>query len=120
MALLPGILGRMTRLLAARAQFSLERFSDTYLLIDRVVAHAESCAASARISFGLCAQESRLELKIGPLQGEASASAVRPSDPDHPAGRASSQIERLVDELAVKPIDQSQMLCMVVRDHAQV
>lgn len=120
MALLPGILGRMTRLLAARARFSLERFSDTYLLIDRVVAHAESHAVSPGISFGLCARESRLELKIGPLQRETFSVAAPPSDPARSADPAPSQIEPLVDELAVKPIAHSQMLYMVVRDYERV
>lgn len=113
MALLPGVLGRMMRLLAARARFSLERFSDTYLLIDRLVAHAEGHATGAGISFGLCAHESRLDVKLGPLQKTASSQA----DPVATADEASWPIERLVDELAVKSIDHSQMLCMVVCDH---
>jgi serine/threonine-protein kinase RsbW len=113
MALLPGILGRMTRLLAARARFSLERFSDTYLLIDRLVAHAEIHATSAGISFGLCAHDSQLDLRIGPLQAESAPQKVS----GDPGGQASSQLERLADEIAIKPIDDAQMLCMVVRDH---
>lgn len=112
MALLPGVLGRMMRLLAARARFSLERFSDTYLLIDRLVAHAETHATSAGISFGLCAHESRLDVKLGPLQKAASQ-----TEGNATADRGSSPLERLVDELAIKPIDHSQMLCMVVCDH---
>jgi serine/threonine-protein kinase RsbW len=112
-ALLPGILGRMTRLLAARARFSLERFSDIYLLIDRLVAHAEKHAALAGISFGLCAHESRLDLKIGPLD----ADPAPPPRSDAPGGKTGLQLDRLVDELAVEPINHSHMLCMVVRDY---
>lgn len=113
MALLSGVLGRMMRLLAARARFSLERFSDTYLLIDRLVAHAETHATSPGISFGLCAHERRLDVKLGPLQRE-------PASPTHEAAtadRGSWPLERLVDEFAVKSIDHSQMLCMAVCDH---
>jgi serine/threonine-protein kinase RsbW len=114
MALLPGVLGRMTRLLAARARFSLERFSDTDLLIDRLVAHAERHATSPGISFLLYAQDSRLELKLGPLH---EADPPAPSAPTPSADHGSWPLELLVDELAVKPVDHSQMLCMVVSDH---
>jgi serine/threonine-protein kinase RsbW len=116
MALLPGILGRMTRLLAARARFSLERFSDTYLLIDHLVAHVESHAVHTGISFGLCARESQIDLKIGPLLADPTGPSVIESARDKRPGR----LHGLVDELALKPIDHSQMLCMVVRDHPPV
>jgi serine/threonine-protein kinase RsbW len=116
MALLPGILGRMTRLLAARAQFSLERFSDTYLLIDHLVAHVKRHAVHTGISFGLCARESQIDLKIGPLLADSAKSPVAGGAPDRRPGR----FHGLVDELALKPIDHSQMLCMVVRDHEPV
>jgi len=115
MALLPGILGRMVRLLAARAGFSLERFSDTYVLIDQLVAHANSNATSSGISFALCAHESGLELRIGPLHEQP---APAPAS-DTALGNAASQLERLADDIAIKPIDHSEMLCMVVRDHGQ-
>ena len=38
--LLPSVLGRMARTLAATAHFSLDRFSDVYLVTDALAAHA--------------------------------------------------------------------------------
>jgi serine/threonine-protein kinase RsbW len=115
-ALLPGILGRMTRVLAARANFSLERFSDTYLLVESLAAHAENHAMSPHISFGLHAYDSELNLKIGPLVDRPDALLAG----DAASTYGASRFERLVDDLAVKPVDHSKMLCLVFRDDEHV
>ncbi len=41
---LGALLGRLARALAARARFSLDRFSDVYLVTDAIAAHAARAA----------------------------------------------------------------------------
>jgi serine/threonine-protein kinase RsbW len=105
--LLSGVLGRMARLLAARARFSLERFSDLYLLFDQLGFHATRRAHSPRMTFALSAQTRRLEVEIGPL--------ARP-DVSGPRDRAEppAKLRVLADELTVEPINDSVMLRVVV------
>jgi anti-sigma regulatory factor (Ser/Thr protein kinase) len=105
--LLGGVVGRMARLLAARARFSLERFSDLYLLFDQLGFHATRRAHSPRMTFALSAQTRRLEVEIGPL--------ARP-DVSGPRDRAEppAKLRVLADELTVEPINDSVMLRVVV------
>src|SRR5436853_5741525 len=63
-----GVLGRLARAMAARARFSLDRFSDVYLVTDAVAAHAATGASTARLNFGLSADTRRLELVVGPFR----------------------------------------------------
>ncbi len=46
--LLTGVLGRLARTLAATAHFSLDRFSDVYLVTDTLAAHAAAAAVGDR------------------------------------------------------------------------
>jgi hypothetical protein len=52
-------------------------------------------------------------VKLGPLQKEPGSQTGEAVTAD----RGSWPLERLVDRFAVKPIDHSQMLCVVVCDH---
>ena len=67
-----GVLGRLARALAAKARFSLDRFSDVYLVTDAIAAHAARAASGERISFGMSTEVRRLELTIGPFRDGAS------------------------------------------------
>ena len=49
-ALLSSVLGRIARTLAATAHFSLDRFSDVYLITDALAAHAEHASVGDRIT----------------------------------------------------------------------
>lgn len=111
--LLPGVLGRLARTLAAIAHFSLDRFSDVYLVTDTLAAHAASAAAGSRIQARLTAQDRRLEMVVGPFRkGTGSRLEVRSSD--HPG----SPLVLLSDEVAVQPLpDRSEQLRVVVIDH---
>jgi len=66
--LLAGVLEPLTSALTAPSRFSLERFSDVYLVTRAIGAHVRSAASSDRVSFALSADEQRLDLTIGPLQ----------------------------------------------------
>jgi serine/threonine-protein kinase RsbW len=68
-----GVLGRLARALAARARFSLDRFSDVYLVTDALAAHALEAADGPRIGFGISTDTRRLELTIGPFRAGASS-----------------------------------------------
>ncbi|MDQ6776074.1 MAG: ATP-binding protein [Actinomycetota bacterium] len=66
--LLAGVLGRVSRAVAARTHLSLDRFSDLYLVTDAIAAAAESAASADGITFALAAGHKRLELSVGPFR----------------------------------------------------
>lgn len=106
--LLGSVLGRMARLLAARSRFSLERFSDLYLLFDQLAFHAASRASAPRMTFALAAQTRRLELEIGPL-GDA-----RDGPLNLDGHLAPSHLRVLADELSLESVDDALVLHVVV------
>jgi anti-sigma regulatory factor (Ser/Thr protein kinase) len=110
--LLLGVLEPLTSALAARLRFSLERFSDVFLVARAVAEHVQSAASSARISFSLSERDQQLELTIGPLRAGAGKElrAIGPSD------QAGAPVVQLADELDSEAIDQSELLRVVLRD----
>jgi serine/threonine-protein kinase RsbW len=110
--LLPGVLGRLARTLAATAHFSLDRFSDVYLVTDTLAAHAASAAAGDRIEARLQAEDRRLELLVGPFRkGTGSRLDIRSTD--HPA----SPLVLLSDQVTVEPAGEAESLRVLVIDH---
>jgi serine/threonine-protein kinase RsbW len=64
-----GVVPRVLSTLAARAYFSTDRISDTQLLADALVAHADSSTVSAgHLSVGVSVAPRHLEIRIGPLK----------------------------------------------------
>jgi serine/threonine-protein kinase RsbW len=106
-----GVLGRLARAMAARARFSLDRFSDVYLVTDAVAAHAVGAASSERLGFGLGTDTRRLELTIGPLRPGASASLT-----DGSADDVGSALRLLSDELDLRRDNGSEILRIVMLD----
>jgi serine/threonine-protein kinase RsbW len=110
--LLTGVLGRLARTLAATAHFSLDRFSDVYLITDTLAGLAASAAAGLRIGARLMAQDRRLELAVGPFRsgtGELLSAS--------PAGRVSSPLALLSDQVSVEPAVDGELVRVVVIDH---
>lgn len=110
--LLPSVLGRLTRALAATARFSLDRFSDVYLVTDSISAHAARAATSKRMGFALEAGSRRLALTIGPFALGSTEQLI--------AGRSGSKspLALLSDELVTYPDgDGSELLRVVMVDH---
>ncbi len=105
--LVRSVLEPLTSALAARSRFSLERFSDVYLLTRAIAEHVESAAASGRISFALSAREHQFDLTIGPLRTGAGAQL-----PEHVAG--------LADELVAETINSCELLRVVLRDGQRI
>ena len=110
--LLPGVLGRLARTLAATAHFSLDRFSDVYLVTDTLAAHAANAAEGDRIEARLTAQDRRLELVVGPFR-PGTGSRLDGRSPDRPA----SPLALLADQVAVREAGDAELLQVVVIDH---
>jgi serine/threonine-protein kinase RsbW len=108
-ALLSGVLGRLTRALAAQARFSIERFSDVHLIIDSLVGHVQRFAEDGRVCFALGADVRRLRLMIGPLRA-------------HPRGarllgdELAPLIHKLVDKLEIEPFADAEMLYLTLSE----
>jgi anti-sigma regulatory factor (Ser/Thr protein kinase) len=110
--LLPAVLEPLTSALCARSRFSLERFSDVYIVARALTKHVRASALSSRVSFSLTARDQRIELTIGPLtpgSGER-LQAVGPSEQDAP-------VAELADELAFEALDRCELLRVVLIDH---
>ena len=106
-----GVLGRLARALAARARFSLDRFSDVYLVTDALAAHAVHTASASRIAFGLQTEPRRLEVTLGPLRTGASAELMNDSPSE-----VSSALRLLADELEVRSENGDEVVRLVMRD----
>jgi serine/threonine-protein kinase RsbW len=111
-SLLAGVLGRVARALAARARFSLDRFSDVYLVTDAIAAHAGRAADGARMSFAISTDTQRLELTIGPFLTGSGEQLSRQA-PDY---SAASALTMLSDELDVRPTEGGEVLHVVMVD----
>jgi serine/threonine-protein kinase RsbW len=110
--LLSSVLGRLARALAASARFSLDRFSDVYLVTDAIAAHASRAASSDRIGFALEASPRRLEMTIGPFR-PGSGEALRA---EHATGPRSPLV-LLSDELRTSAEAAGETLRVVMIDH---
>jgi serine/threonine-protein kinase RsbW len=110
--LLPGVLGRLARTLAATAHFSLDRFSDVYLVTDTLAAHAATAAEGQRIEARLMAQDRRLELVVGPFR-KGTGSRLDVQATDHPA----SPLVLLSDQVSVQEAGEAEVLRVIVIDH---
>jgi anti-sigma regulatory factor (Ser/Thr protein kinase) len=106
-----GVLGRLARAMAARARFSLDRFSDVYLVTDALAAHAVEAASSPRIGFGIATDSRRLEVTIGPFRPGASAPLTGASQSE-----VGSALRRLSDELHIDAQNGGESLRVVMLD----
>lgn len=106
-----GVLGRLARALAARARFSLDRFSDVYLVTDALAAHALQAASTPRIGFGISTGSRRLELTIGPFRPGASSQLTGAAQSE-----VGSALRRLSDELYIDRENGDEALRVVMLD----
>ena len=106
-----GVLGRLARALAARARFSLDRFSDVYLVTDALAAHAVHAASAPRIAFGINTEPRHLEVTLGPLRPGASAQLTSETPSE-----VASALRLLADELEVLTEDGHEAVRLVMRD----
>jgi serine/threonine-protein kinase RsbW len=106
-----GVLGRLARALAARARFSLDRFSDVYLVTDALAAHSLEAASTPRIGFGISTDRRRLEVTIGPFRPGASSQLTGAAQSE-----VGSALRRLSDELHVDRENGNEALRVVMLD----
>ena len=106
-----GVLGRLARALAARARFSLDRFSDVYLVTDAMAAHAQHAAHAGSIAFGIVTEPRRLEMTLGPLRPGASTELTSES-----GGDVASALRLLADELELLSEDGAEAVRLVMSD----
>jgi len=75
-AVLSGVLGRTVAMLAARANFSLDRLSDAQLVSDAVAAHALGHAAASALRVQVDDDERALAIRVGPLTADGGERVV--------------------------------------------
>jgi serine/threonine-protein kinase RsbW len=110
--LLAPVLGRMARTLAAIAHFSLDRFSDVYLITDTLAAHAVTAATQRRVDARLAAAERRIDLAVGPFRpGASSHLGAGEGETGRPP------LALLSDEVVVEPDGEAELLRVVIVDH---
>jgi serine/threonine-protein kinase RsbW len=90
------VLGRVVSLLAARADFSIDKLSDTQLVSDAIAQHSSHYAIDGHVTLTLDEIESGLELRVGPLVPGGSERLV--GDTDLPGmGRLLETLSESVD-----------------------
>lgn len=110
--LLRCVLEPLTSALCARSRFSLERFSDVYIVTRALSEHVRACASSSRVSFSLSAGDQRIQLTIGPL-APGSRELLQTVGP---SGSHEALVAELADELAFESVDRSELLRVVLID----
>jgi serine/threonine-protein kinase RsbW len=106
-ALLSGILGRLTRAVAAQARFSVDRFPDLYAVMDPLVKHTQRFATGAGVSFALGTEPRRLTLSIAPLLGRV---GERSDDGVVPL------LRKFADKLEIEQISDAELLCVTLSE----
>ncbi len=109
-ALLPDVLGRVARALAAQARFSVERFTDIHLIVDSLGGHVERFASDGHVTFALGSETRRLDLRIGPLRRRA----VQITDRGTP--RSLGLLPKLVDRIGVESRSDGDVLCLTLSE----
>jgi serine/threonine-protein kinase RsbW len=107
--LLRGVLGRLTRAVAAQVHFSVDRFSELYPVTDAIAAHAVSAASSLGVGFAIVSENRRIELTIGKFRTGSSAGFREDA-------QAASPLSLFADEVSVEPDGDSELLRVVVAD----
>jgi serine/threonine-protein kinase RsbW len=112
-ALLPGVLGRVARAVAARTHLSVDRFSDIYLVADAIAALAESAAIAPAVTFAVTAGHKRLELAAGLFRSGTGARLLE-------VGAAEQSWTSLPsvagDFAAAEPVEDHELIHVVIAD----
>jgi serine/threonine-protein kinase RsbW len=119
MSIVPGplvsaISGRVTAMLAARADFPLDRLADAVLVSDAISAHAENYVSGGDVGLGIQDGDGSLDFRVGPLR-EGGAKGLL-SQLEVPGFGGS--LERLVDKVTIeeaKPGAPGEFLVLTIR-----
>jgi anti-sigma regulatory factor (Ser/Thr protein kinase) len=110
--LLAGVLAGISRGLAARARFSVDRLSEIDPVTDAIAAHASDATNGNRIGFAIASDERRLELAIGPFvdgSGDRLDEQLRAEPPTSP-------LALLADEVTTESRGDAELLRVVLTD----
>jgi hypothetical protein len=94
------VLGRMVSLLAARADFSIDRLSDAQLVSDTLATHTPRRASDGFVRVSVTEDNAGFDLHVGPLSIGGAAKLVA----DTALPGLPPMLERLTDELSFEPI----------------
>lgn len=108
--LLAGVLGRIAGCVAAEAHFSIDRYSDLYLVTDGIAAHACSHARGDHVTAALAARPREIDLTIGPFAAGTTYELQRRDPVDGPL------LAQLVDGVDVEPHDDSEAMRLMLID----
>ena len=108
-SLIAPVLGRLTRVLAAASHFSLDRFSDLYLVMDNLAVHAAEHGVGDRMEFGLDWGNRRLQVEVAPFSPGSGAPLTE-------AHKGQSPLSRLADEIQVSQVDGAEILTLILLD----
>lgn len=104
--LLPEVMGRLVRAVAAGAHFAVDRFPALYLLTNEIAAGATQPSGGTEVAFSILGHPKRLELRVGPLP-EGSGGKIFPGGPP-------VMLEPLLAKLTTSPLNGGEQLLAVV------
>jgi serine/threonine-protein kinase RsbW len=96
--LLGPVLTRVIGMLAARAQFPIDRLDDALLVADAVAAHAPAYARDGRVVVSLAAEEGALEMTVADLRGQGAQGLLAESE----LPGVGNVLQRVADEVRVE------------------
>jgi anti-sigma regulatory factor (Ser/Thr protein kinase) len=106
------VLPRVMCVLAARAQFTTDRISDTELVADALVSEAFAPSTGDHLNVSVTVEPRSLEVRVGPLDIGSAERVIASS----PADGVGPVIEKLTDDRRIAPDGLSEMLELRLRD----
>jgi anti-sigma regulatory factor (Ser/Thr protein kinase) len=105
------VLARVIALLAARADFSIDRLSDAVLIGDAVSAHAAGDFPESTVGIKIEEADTSLEVRVGPLAAGAGKRMLASMEIPGIGG----SLEQLVDETRVEPVEDGSAEYLLLR-----
>jgi anti-sigma regulatory factor (Ser/Thr protein kinase) len=110
------VVPRLLAVLAARAQFSTDRISDSQLLADALVAHAAQALSGTHLGLAVSVEPRDLRVQVGPLVAGHAERLVLASDVEG----LGPVLAKLADGHGVLTTDAHDMLTLRVLDRAEI
>jgi serine/threonine-protein kinase RsbW len=92
------VTSRVTAILAARADFPLDRLADAVLVSDAIAAHASEYIAGGDVGVEIADGDGTLDFRIGPLDEGGAKGLLQEME----VPGLGQSLERLVDEVTVE------------------
>ncbi len=118
MSIVPGplvsaISGRVTAMLAARADFPLDRLADAVLVSDAIAAHAEDYVTGSDVGLAIQDGDGSLDFRVGPLRDGGAKGLLQELEVPGFGG----SLERLVDKVTIEDFNEEsgEFLVLTIR-----